>query len=168
MNAAVLTISDSRSKGITEDRSGPAADSALANLGLTVIERVIVPDEAELIRSAVLERIGRVALIVTTGGTGISERDVTPDIVEPLFEKRLPGFGEIMRTGTYGKTPLAIISRGGAGIIGRTLVVMLPGSPKGVLDCLALLGPAICHVLKVLNRLVVDCQLEQGSNRQHE
>lgn len=168
MNAIVLTISDSRSKGLAEDRSGPAAEAALASLGLITFERAIVPDNSEQIRSAVLGWTGRVALIVTTGGTGIGDRDVTPEAVEPLFEKRLPGFGEIMRTGSFGKTPLSIISRGGAGIIGRTLVVMLPGSPKGVEDCLTLLGPAIGHVLKVLDRQVVDCQGAQESVRQRE
>lgn len=156
-SAAVITISDSRSAGAAGDESGPAAASFLRDMGLDVAETRIVPDDSAAIATTVQELSGRARLIVTTGGTGIGLRDVTPEAVSPLLDRELPGFGEIMRVGSYSKTPLSIISRGGAGIIGRTLVVMLPGSPRGVRDGLDLLAPAIKHVLKVLATGSADC-----------
>lgn len=158
--AAVITISDSRSAGAANDESGPAAALLLRDMGLHVVDTRIIPDDLESIATAVKEAAGHARLIVATGGTGIGPRDVTPEAVRPLFDQELPGFGEIMRVGSYAKTPLSIISRGGAGIIGRTLVVLLPGSPRGVRDGLELLGPAIKHVLKVLSTGVGDCEKE--------
>ncbi len=105
------------------------------------------------------------ALVVTTGGTGVGPRDVTPEALRPLFDRELPGFGEIMRTGSYSRTPLSIISRGGAGLVGRTLIVMLPGSPRGVRECLELIGPAVKHLLKILSSESVDCQAGPTSDR---
>jgi molybdenum cofactor synthesis domain-containing protein len=161
--AAVITISDSRSGGAKPDASGPAAEEFLRGLGLAISERRVVPDEIPLIQSAVRELAGGVAVLVTTGGTGIGPRDVTPEAVTPLFDRSLPGFGEIMRTGSYSQTPLSIISRGGAGMIGDTLVVMLPGSPKGVRECLTMVGPAIKHIIKIRSGKPIDCQQETGA-----
>jgi molybdenum cofactor synthesis domain-containing protein len=158
--AAVLTISDSRARGEAEDLSGPAAAELLLNMGLDVSCRRTVPDDLAAIQAEVRALIDQVTLIITTGGTGIADRDVTPEAVFPLFHKSLPGFGEIMRTGSFAKTPLSIISRSGAGVAGRTLIVMLPGSPRAVRDGLALLGPAIKHVLKFLENQPVDCRRE--------
>ena len=158
--AVVLTISDTRSKGTAEDLSGPAVEEMLTRMGIETADRRVVPDEIEAIRGEIRRSVNRVSLIVTTGGTGIATRDVTPEAVAPLLDKSLPGFGEIMRTGGYAKTPLSIISRGGAGLAGRTLIVMLPGSPRGVRDSLDLLGPAILHVLKFLENQPVDCERE--------
>ncbi|MCB9854411.1 MAG: MogA/MoaB family molybdenum cofactor biosynthesis protein [Phycisphaerales bacterium] len=166
MNASVvvLTISDSRSAGKAEDRSGPIAAEQLAALGLPCDERRIVPDDIDAIRKTVSEAAKSATLIVTTGGTGVGPRDVTPEALRPIFDRELPGFGEIMRTGSYSMTPLSIISRGGAGVIGDCLVVMLPGSPNGVRDGLSLVGPAIKHVLKVLSDLPSDCERASRSN----
>ncbi|QDV90509.1 Molybdenum cofactor biosynthesis protein B [Phycisphaerae bacterium RAS2] len=161
--AAVVTISDSRSAGSKEDRSGPAAAELVAALGVEVVERRMTADEADQIADCVRSLVGRVNLIVTTGGTGIGPRDVTPEAIVPMLDRELPGFGEIMRTGGYSKTPmfdrtpLSIMTRGGAGIIGHTLVVMLPGSVNGVRSGLDLIGPAIRHALGILNRTVTDC-----------
>lgn len=155
--AAVLTISDTRSAGINPDRSGPTAVEKLRGAGFDVVITDIVPDERDEIAKRVRALVGRVDLIVTTGGTGIATRDVTPEAVSGIVERELPGFGEIMRTGTFTKTPLSIISRGGAGIAGLTLIVWLPGSPKGVTECLDLLQPAILHVVKVLAAGGEDC-----------
>lgn len=110
----------------------------------------IIPDERERIAARLRELVGRVDLIVTTGGTGVSARDVTPEAAGAVIDRHLPGFGEVMRTGSFARTPLSIISRGGAGIAGRTLIVMLPGSPRGVRECLELVMPAVRHVLKIL------------------
>lgn len=159
----MITISDTRSVGDRADSSGPAAEELLAGLGLTVTERRVVPDDISAIQQAVRDLAGQFNVIVTTGGTGISPRDVTPEAVTPLLERDLPGFGEIMRTGTFSRTPLSIISRGGAGLIGNTLVVMLPGSPKAVRECLTLVGPAIKHVLKICAGTPIDCQQETGA-----
>ena len=156
--AAVITVSDSRSAGARRDESGPLASEMLTALGIHVVEQRIVADEAGEIATAVRELCGRVNLIVTTGGTGAGPRDVTPEAIEPLLSKQLPGFGEIMRTGSFSKTPLSIISRGGAGVCCQALVVMLPGSPRGVRDCLELVGPAVRHVLKALSGEGMDCQ----------
>jgi len=158
--AAVLTISDSRSRGEAEDLSGPAAAEILGDMGLDVSCRKTIPDDLAAIQMETKALIDRVTLILTTGGTGIADRDVTPEAVSPLLDKTLPGFGEIMRTGSFAKTPLSIISRGAAGVAGRTLIVMLPGSTKAVRDGLALLAPAIKHVLKFLENQPVDCRRE--------
>src|SRR5205085_1467901 len=104
--------------------------------------------------------------IITTGGTGIATRDVTPEAALRVIERPLPGFGEIMRTGTFDKTPLSIISRGGAGIAGQTLIIYLPGSPAAVRDCLTLIAPAVRHVLKVLMQDGVDCKAERESREE--
>lgn len=156
--AAVLTISDSRSRGDSEDQSGPIAAQLLTQLGVEVCLRKVLPDDAEAIRAEVRGLLGQVALVLTTGGTGIADRDVTPEALAPLFDKSLPGFGEILRIDSFDKTPLSIISRGGAGIAGRTLIVMLPGSPAGVRDGLSLLGPAIRHVLHFLEGKPTACR----------
>jgi len=165
--AAVLTISDSRSRGDRPDESGPAIETFLAELGATCAHRGIVPDERERIEAALREWSDRVGLIITTGGTGIAPRDVTPEAVAAVIDRALPGFGEIMRVQTFEKTPLSIISRGGAGVRGRTLIIYLPGSPKAVRDCLPVIAPAIRHVLKALSTPGMDCQSERDSTRQH-
>ncbi|MFO0972432.1 MAG: MogA/MoaB family molybdenum cofactor biosynthesis protein [Phycisphaerae bacterium] len=156
-SAAVLTISDTRSAGTNVDRSGPAAAERLAAAGLTVTTRDIVPDERDEIARRVRALVGAVDLVVTTGGTGIATRDVTPEALSGVIERSLPGFGEAMRMASFERTPLSIISRGGAGVAGRTLVVWLPGSPRGVLECLEPILPAILHVLKVLTAGGVEC-----------
>ncbi len=156
-SAVVFTISDSRSKGQAVDLSGPQARDDIEAMGLHVDGPHVVPDEIDAIRNAVRNATKRTNLVVTTGGTGVSERDVTPEAIGPILDRSLPGFGEIMRTGSYSVTPLSIISRGGAGIVGRCLVVMLPGSPAAVRDGLALLGPSIKHVLRVLSDVPNDC-----------
>lgn len=150
MKAAVITISDTRSAGRASDESGPAAQAALNSLGFDASHLVLVPDEANEIRALVQSLAGVFPLIVTSGGTGAGPRDVTPEAISPLFDKALPGFGEIMRVGSFEKTPMSIISRGGAGVIGQCLVVMLPGSPRGVCECLDLVGPAIKHLMKAI------------------
>jgi molybdenum cofactor synthesis domain-containing protein len=164
LNAAVITISDSRSKAQSADSSGPAACEFLEGLGFEIRERVVIPDDAATIAGSVRGFINKVELVVTTGGTGIGRRDVTPETVTPLFDKILPGFGEIMRTGSFAKTPLSIISRGGAGVAGKTLIVMLPGSPKGVKDCLGLVGAAIKHAMQALGGDEMDCQKSESSS----
>ena len=149
-----LTISDRASAGVYEDLSGPAIEEALAGMfgGAAEFIRVLVPDERPQISTA-LQRLcdsDACALVVTTGGTGPSKRDVTPEATREILEKELPGFGEIMRVRSFDIAPTSILSRALAGLRGRSLIINLPGSPKAVRECLAILAPAIRECLKHL------------------
>lgn len=148
--AVVLTISDSRSAGSAADRSGPAIIEQLPSLESVLVHREIVPDDPDRIRDAVKTWIGRCEIIFTTGGTGVAARDVTPEAIRPLIERALPGFGEVMRMRAFEKTPLSIVSRGGAGVANNTLMVWLPGSPAAATECIEWLAPAIRHVAAFL------------------
>jgi molybdopterin adenylyltransferase len=146
MKIGRITISDRASAGVYEDRSGPEIENVLCEFfnGAT-FEAVIVPDEVGLI-SAALKKFADVLkcdLIVTTGGTGISARDVTPEATIAVLEKELPGFGEAMRMGSLAKVRTAILSRAVAGTRGQSLIVNLPGKPSAVRECLKILAPAI-------------------------
>ena len=146
MKIGRITISDRAAAGIYEDRSGPEIENALREFfASATFESVIVPDEIDLI-SAALKRFAdelKCDLIVTTGGTGISARDVTPEATRAVLEKELPGFGEIMRMQSFVKVKTAILSRAVAGKRGGTLIVNLPGKPSAVRECLEILSPAI-------------------------
>jgi molybdopterin adenylyltransferase len=147
MKIGRLTISDRASAGIYADRSGPEIESVLREFlgGAATFEPAIVPDEVELI-SAALKKFAdesKCDLIVTTGGTGISARDVTPEATRAVLEKELPGFGEAMRVQSFAKVKTAILSRAVAGTRGRALIVNLPGRPSAVRECLEILAPAI-------------------------
>ena len=147
MKIGRITISDRASAGIYEDRSGPEIENALREFlgSVATFESAMVPDEIDLI-SAALEKFAdelKCDLIVTTGGTGISTRDVTPEATRKVLEKELPGFGEIMRVQSFVKVKTAILSRALAGVRGKTLIANLPGKPSAVRECLKILAPAI-------------------------
>ena len=146
MKIGRITISDRASAGIYEDRSGPEIENALRDIfDDATFESAIVPDEAGLI-SAALKKFAdelRCDLVVTTGGTGVSPRDVTPEATKAVLEKELPGFGEIMRVQSFAKMRTAVLSRATAGVRGNTLIVNLPGKPAAVRECLEILAPAI-------------------------
>ena len=151
MKFARITLSDRASAGIYEDRSGPAIEQFLAERMADEIEwqRVLIPDERAQIESA-LRRLcdeEKCALIVTTGGTGPSPRDVTPEATRAVLEREMPGFGEIMRVQSFAKVPTSILSRSTAGTRGSTLIVNLPGSPRAIGECLPLVLPAIVECL---------------------
>lgn len=146
----VLTISDRCAAGESADQSGPAMVEQLGALDAALVHREIVPDDIERIRAVVSAWVGRCGLILCSGGTGVAPRDVTPEAVRPLIERDLPGFGEVMRLRAFERLPMSILSRGGAGIAGQTLIVWMPGSPKAVRDCLAWLTPAIRHACQFL------------------
>lgn len=148
--AAVITVSDRSAAGAREDTSGPLLASLLGQLGLTVSPVVVVPDEVEAIRAAVLGAAAAHDLIVTTGGTGLSPRDVTPEAVTPLLDRLIPGLAEALRSEGRAAVPTSILSRGVAGVIGRSLVVTLPGSTGGVRDGVAVLAPVLGHALDQL------------------
>lgn len=148
--AVVITISDRSADGSRADTSGPAVIESLPDLDASLVHREIIPDELERIRDGVARWIDRADLILTTGGTGVATRDVTPEAILPLIQKHLPGFGEVMRLRAFDRTPMSILSRGGAGVSGKTLIIWLPGSPKAVMECIEWLAPAIRHACAVL------------------
>ena len=130
----VLTISDGVVAGVREDRSGEVAATKLLALGLDVVDRAVVPDEREEIGNRLRSWVagGATDLIVTTGGTGLGPRDVTPEAVRDVVERELPGYGELLRADGLRHTPMASLSRSLAGTAGKTLIVALPGSPDAV------------------------------------
>lgn len=159
MRAAILTISDKGSRGERADTSGPALVSWLAARDAETTRCEIVPDEADQIaaRLAAWADSGDFDLILTTGGTGVSPRDVTPEATLSVVDRALPGFGETMRARSLAKTPHAIISRAAAGIRKRTLIVNLPGSPKGAVENLEAVWAAIPHAVQKIQGDAADC-----------
>ena len=151
MKFARITLSDRASAGIYEDRSGPAIEQFFAERIADEIEwqRVLIPDERAEIESALCRvcDVEKCRLVVTTGGTGPSLRDVTPEATRAVLEREMPGFGEIMRVQSFAKVPTSILSRSTAGTRGSTLIVNLPGSPRAIGECLPLVLPAIIECL---------------------
>jgi molybdopterin adenylyltransferase len=149
--AVVITVSDSGSRGERTDISGPAVAELLEQNGFAVSDRILVPDEQDAIEKALLEQAERARLVVTTGGTGIAPRDVTPEATRAVCEKVLDGFAEVMRAEGRKQTQFAPLSRAVSGIRGTALIVNLPGSPQGATASLRAVLPLIPHVLMLLD-----------------
>jgi molybdenum cofactor synthesis domain-containing protein len=149
VKAAVLTVSDRVSAGAAEDGSGELLEHLLRADGYEVIRR-LVPDEAAVIASAIGELAREACLVLTTGGTGIAARDVTPEATRAVVEREVPGIAEAIRADSAARTPHALLSRGLAGTLGTSLVVNLAGSPGACRDGYAVLAPALGHALRLL------------------
>jgi molybdopterin adenylyltransferase len=157
--AVVITVSDRGARGQREDASGPAIARMLEAAGMEIIGLRIIPDEKEIIRRMLLEWCdgGDADLILTTGGTGVSPRDVTPDATRGVIDREIPGMAEAMRRQSAAVTPHAMISRALAGIRGRTLIINLPGSPKGATENLGVLIPALTHAIEKIKGDESEC-----------
>jgi molybdenum cofactor synthesis domain-containing protein len=157
--AVALTISDSCAHGEREDRSGPALVSALEAWGAEVLATEVLPDE----RDVVAERLrywadrGDVHIVATTGGTGFAPRDTTPEATRDVIEREAPGLAELMRLRSLDVTPMASLSRAVCGIRGRTIVVNLPGSPKGAVECFVAVRRPLAHAVEVLTGRKTRC-----------
>jgi molybdopterin adenylyltransferase len=156
--AAIITVSDKGSRGEREDKSGPSLAEMLKD-SYDIVGVVIVPDEVDVIADAIKKLIDeqKTDLVITTGGTGLSNRDVTPEATKMVIEKELPGFAEIMRIESYKITPHGIISRAVCGTRAGSIILNLPGSPKAATECLAFVMAALPHALSKLKGDTADC-----------
>src|SRR5712691_3719898 len=150
MTAAVLTVSDRVSRGEADDASGDLLEELLSADGHDV-ERRVVPDEADEIAAAIEELAASADVVLTTGGTGLAPRDVTPEATRTVLQREAPGIAEALRADSIAKTPHGLLSRGVAGVVGQSLVVNLPGSPGGCRDGYAILRPALDHAVLLLS-----------------
>ena len=154
----ILTLSDKGARGERVDESGPAIRALIGDLG-EVVKEALLPDEAAQIVACLCSWADRdrLDLILTTGGTGLSPRDVTPEATLQVIDREVPGLAEAMRLGSLAHTPLAMLSRGRCGIRGATLIINLPGSPKAVRENLAIVLPALEHALQKMTGDPADC-----------
>jgi molybdopterin adenylyltransferase len=151
ISVGIITVSDRVFRGVYEDKSGPALKQLCEKLGWQIGSQAVVPDEEALIGDKILELTKACSLVLLTGGTGIAERDVTPEAIREIATKELPGFGEVMRTKSFERFPNAILSRSLAAVVGKSLVICLPGSPKGAVECLEFVAAAIPHAIGLLH-----------------
>lgn len=151
ITAAVVVASDQASRGLREDASGPAAQTALGALGCRVEPAIVVPDRADAIAQALRQCVTRgVQLVLTSGGTGFGPRDVTPEATRAVLEREAEGLAEFLRRETAKQFPMAVLGRGRAGIAGQTLIINAPGSPRGVVQYIEALGPLLPHMVELI------------------
>ncbi len=163
-NLGILTISDKGWQGQRHDESGKTIRNSPLVLDNSVIKYEVIPDETDIIANKLAERAdeGKVDLILTTGGTGLSPHDVTPEATLSIVDKVVPGFTEAMRTTAFNVTPFAILSRAVAGVRGKCLIINLPGSPKAVRECLEIISPTLPHAVEILKGEVTEHTTDTG------
>ena len=156
--AGILTVSDKGAQGQRSDESGKVIRDGLSRLDSRIVKYEIIPDEEEVIADKLADWAdsGGVDVILTTGGTGLGPRDVTPEATLSVVDKVVPGFAEAMRAKTFEITPMAILSRAAAGVRGKCLIINLPGSPKAVQECLEVILPAITHAIEIIKGEVTE------------
>ena len=158
IQVGLITISDRASRGLYDDLGGPALKQAAEGYGWRVLNNSLVPDEKCEIQQAIRELITKgCQLVLTTGGTGVAVRDVTPEAVREIALRELPGFGEFMRAESMKITPNAILSRNLAVVVDKALVICLPGKPSGAVECLGFVVKAIPHCVEVLQEVPTSC-----------
>ncbi len=157
IRVAILTLSDKGARGEREDLSGPAIKEAIKKIGASVEHYEVIPDEKGLIKNKLIEYSKKVDLILTTGGTGLSPRDVTPDATLEVIDREIPGIAEAMRAEGLKKTSRAILSRAVAGVRGSALIINLPGSPKAVKEGLETILDAIPHAIEKIKGDLSEC-----------
>jgi molybdopterin adenylyltransferase len=158
IQTGIITISDRASKGLYDDLGGPALRNAAESYGWKILAESLVPDEKSDIQRAIREQISKgCQLILTTGGTGVALRDVTPEAVREIATRELPGFGEVMRAESMKITKNAILSRNLAAVVDKSLILCLPGKPSGAVECLAFVVAAIPHCVEVLQEVPTSC-----------
>lgn len=158
ITTGIITVSDRASRGQYDDLGGPALKKAAEEHGWRVGAESLVPDEEHDIQRAIREHIAKgCQLILTTGGTGVALRDVTPEAVREIATRELPGFGEVMRIESMKITRNAILSRNLAAVVDRALVICLPGKPSGAVECLGFVAGAIPHCVEVLQEVPTSC-----------
>ena len=157
IKVGILTVSDRGYRGERRDESGPAIKELISPLVPEVVEYALLPDDKEAIIGKLKQwaKMG-LDLILTTGGTGLSPRDVTPEATMAVVDRPAPGFSEVMRAKTVSQNPRAMLSRGVSGVSGRSLIINLPGSPRAVKECLEVIFPALPHALEVLRGEAVE------------
>ena len=162
LNIGILTISDKGSQGHRHDRSGEVIKEILSQIENKLVRYEIVPDEQDIVASRLIEWADSddVDVILTTGGTGLSQRDITPEATLSVIDKSVPGITEAMRVKSLEKTPMAILSRAAAGIRAKCLIINLPGSPKAVQECLEVVLSAIPHAVEILQGKATEHNLQ--------
>jgi molybdopterin adenylyltransferase len=158
LNVGIITVSDRASKGLYDDLGGPALKKAAESHGWKVLADALVPDEKRDIQRAIRTQINQGChLVLTTGGTGVALRDVTPEAIREIALRELPGFGEAMRMESMKITKNAILSRNLAAVVDKALVICLPGKPSGAVECLGFVAGAIPHCVEVLQEVPTSC-----------
>lgn len=158
IQVGIITVSDRASQGVYDDLGGPALRKAAEGYGWEVVSEAVVPDDLSRIQDSIRSFSSQgCGLILTTGGTGVADRDVTPEAIRSIMRVEIPGFGELMRMKSLELTPNAILSRCLAAIVDRSLVIALPGKPQGAVDCLGFVLGAIPHTVKLALREPTSC-----------
>lgn len=157
ITVAVLTLSDKGSRGERQDLSGPVMSELLKSIDAEVMHYEVLPDEKELIKERLIDYARKVDLILTTGGTGLSPRDVTPDATREVIDREVPGICEVMRAAGMKETPRSMLSRAVAGIRGQALIINLPGSPRAVRENLEVILEVIPHAVEKIKGSPAEC-----------